>query len=95
MHAQQINRTTGIVIIALSLIGLLVVLSGYLQPPQPDEGSAAHIFQIAIVLLAPTILLFLVMEDWKRPLSGARPLAISAATLMIAFAALYYLERCR
>ena len=44
MRAQQINRVSGKVLIALSLIALLAVLSGYSQPPQPDEGTGAHIF---------------------------------------------------
>jgi hypothetical protein len=44
MRAQQINRVSGKVLIVVSLIALLTVLSGYTQPPQPDEGTAAHIF---------------------------------------------------
>ena len=42
MHGQQINRVSGKVVIVLSLIALLTVFSGYFQPPQPDEGAAAH-----------------------------------------------------
>jgi hypothetical protein len=49
----QINRVSGKVLIVLSLIALLAVLSGYTQPPQPDEGTAAHIFQMSIVALVP------------------------------------------
>jgi hypothetical protein len=45
----QINRVSGKVLIVLSLIALLAVLSDYIQPPQPDEGTAAHIFQGSIV----------------------------------------------
>ena len=76
----------------LSLIALLAVLSGYVQRPQADEGSSAHIFQLAIVALVPTILLFLATADWSRPARNARALAIPAATLVVAFAALFYLE---
>ena len=53
MRGRQINRISGKVIIFLSLTALLAVLSGYTQPPQPDEGSAAHIFQLSIVALVP------------------------------------------
>jgi hypothetical protein len=95
MHTQQVNRVSGRVIIALSLVALLAVLSGYVQPPQPDEGSAAHIFQISIVLLVPMIVLFLIASDWKRPSRSARPLAFSAVTLVAALAALFYLEHYR
>ena len=92
MSRPQINRVTGKVLIVLSLTALLAVLSGYFQPPQPDEGSAAHIFQLSIAALAPMILLFLATADWTQRLRGARPLAFTAATLVLAFGALYYLE---
>ena len=92
MRGRQINRISGKVIIFLSLTALLVVLSGYTQPPQPDEGSAAHIFQLSIVALVPMILLFLATADWKQPSRSARPLAFPVAALVVAFAALYYLE---
>lgn len=105
MHGQRINRASGIALIVLSLTALLTVLSGYrvslkpfsifTQPPQPDEGTQAHIFQLAIAALAPTILLFLATADWQRPLRSARPLAFSAAAVVLAFAALYYLEHPR
>jgi hypothetical protein len=101
MAAPQINRLSGKVIIVLSLIALLAVISGYFQPLQPDEGTSAHIFQLSIVALVPTILLFLATADWRKPSRSARPLAFPAAALVVAFAALFYLEhyfylrRCR
>jgi hypothetical protein len=95
MNAQKINQVCGKVVIALSLIALLAVLSGYAHPLQPDEGTAAHIFQISIVLLVPMILLFLATADWRQPLRSARPLAIPGFALVLAFGALYYLEHFR
>lgn len=95
MRGQHINRVSGRILIFLSLAALLTVLSGYVQPPQPDEGSAAHIFQLSIVALAPTILLFLATADWKQPLRSVRPLAFPAGALVVAFGALYYLEHSR
>lgn len=95
MGGQTINRVSSKVILILSFVALLTVLIGYTQPPQADEGALAHIFQIAIVLLAPTILLFLATADWKQGLRSARPLALPAAALVAAFAALYYLEHFR
>jgi hypothetical protein len=92
MHRQQINRVSGKVVIVLSLIALLTVFSGYFQPPQPDEGAAAHIFQLSIAALVPTILLFFATADWRKPLQSARMLAFPAVALALAFAALYYLE---
>jgi len=95
MHGQQINRVSGIVLIVLSLTALLAVLSGYTQPPQPDEGTAAHIFQLSVVALVPMTLLFLATADWGQPLRSARRLAFPAAALFLAFGALFYLEHYR
>jgi membrane protease YdiL (CAAX protease family) len=92
MRAQQINRVSGKILIILSFIALLTVLSGYFQPPQPDEGAGAHIFQISVVALVPTILLFLTTADWKKPSRNARLLAFTGVTMVVAFGALYYLE---
>ena len=92
MRAEQINRLSIVVVIVLSLTALLSVLSGYLHAPLPDEGAAAHIFQLSIVALVPMIFLFLATADWTQPLRSVRRLAFPAAALVLAFAALYYLE---
>jgi hypothetical protein len=93
--ATQVNRVSGIIIIVLSLTALLAVLSGYTHPLLPDEGTAAHIFQLSTVALAPMVLLFLVTADWRKPWRSARPLALSGTALVFAFGALYYLEHYR
>jgi ABC-type uncharacterized transport system permease subunit len=95
MRGQQINRVSGKVVTVLSITALLAVLSGYAYPPQPDEGAAAHIFQLSIAALVPTILLFLATADWRQPLRNVRPLAFPVAALVLAFGALYYLEHYR
>jgi energy-coupling factor transporter transmembrane protein EcfT len=95
MRGQQINRVSGKILIVLSLIALLAVLSGYTLPPQTDEGTAAHIFQLSIVALVLMILIFLATADWRQPLRSGRPLALPAAALVLAFGALYYLEHYR
>jgi hypothetical protein len=95
MRVQQVNRISGKVVIVLSLTALLSVLSGYIQPPQQDEGAAAHIFQLSIVALVPMILLFLVTADWRQPLRNARTLAFSLASLVLSFGGLYCLEHYR
>jgi|SRR6267142_3520663 hypothetical protein len=94
-RGEQVNRVSGKVLIVLSLIALLAVLSGYTHPIEPDEGSAAHIFQLSIVMLVPITLLFLATADWAQPLRSVRPLAFPAAALVLAFGALYYLEHYR
>jgi hypothetical protein len=102
MHAQQINRVSSIGLIVLSLtafvtvlLGLVLpaVLSGHIPPPDPDEGTAAHIFQLSIVALAPMGFLFLATTDWTRPLRSVRRLAFPAAAVVLAFSILYYFEK--
>jgi hypothetical protein len=95
MNGQQVHCVSRKVLIILSLTALLAVLSGYAQPVQTDEGTAAHIFQLSIAALLPTTLLFAVTADWKQPRRCWRPLAFSAAALVLAFGALYYLEHYR
>ena len=95
MREQQINRISFRIIVVLSFLALFAVFSGYAQPPQPDEGTAAHVFQLSIVALVPMILLFFGTADWKHPSRSARPLAFPAAAVVLAFAALYYLEHYR
>jgi O-antigen/teichoic acid export membrane protein len=95
MDGQRINRLSARVILVLSLAALVTVLIGYTQPPQPDEGALAHIFQLTIVAVVLMILLFLTTADWRQPFKSARPLTLPAAALVLAFAALYYLEHYR
>jgi hypothetical protein len=95
MSAQQINRLSGRVVLVLSLIALLTVLFGYTIPrgtAETDEGTGAHIFQLSIAALLPTILVFLMSADWKQPRQSARPLLLGTTALILAFAALYCLE---
>jgi len=91
----KINRVSARIILVLSITALLAVLSGYAQPPQADEGTAAHIFQLSIVTLIPVFVLFLSTADWRQPSRSARFLALPGAALVLAFGALYCLEHYR
>jgi hypothetical protein len=95
MSKEQINHVSGKILIVLSFAALLAVLSGYTHPAQADEGTAAHIFQLAIVALVPIIALFLSTANWSQPLRSVRSLATPATALVLAFVSLYYLEHYR
>jgi formate-dependent nitrite reductase membrane component NrfD len=98
VDGQRINRASSRVVLVLSVLALLTVLAGLSQPrqaPATDEGALAHIFQLSIVALGPAILLFLLTADWRQPLESVRSLVVPAAALVLAFAALYYLEHYR
>jgi hypothetical protein len=93
MSAEQMNRVSRVALWVFSLVALLdVLLLGYTRPPLPDEGTGAHIFQLSIVALLPAGLLFLATTDRSRPARSARELAVPAVVVVLAFAALYYLE---
>ncbi len=95
MRTRTIHRLSARIALIFSLIALVTVLTGYTQPRgtvQTDEGAAAHIFQLSILVLVPTILVFLITADWKQPWQSALPMILCTAVLILAFAALYCLE---
>lgn len=101
MDAQRVNRVCGLGMVGLSLLAFLLVaggaatmlLSGQPVFRQPDEGTAARIFQLSIVALVPTGVLFLATADWTRPMRAARPLVLSGIVVVLAFALLYDVEK--
>jgi len=102
MHTDQINRASSIGILILSgialgtiLIGLIApaIRLGYIPPPDPDEGSLAHIFQLSIVLLLPAGCVFLATADWEKPLQMVRRLIVPGVAVTLAFSILYYFEK--
>jgi hypothetical protein len=100
VHAESVHRASLVAVFGFSLLALstLVValaaalLSGHPPRPEPDEGTAAHIFQLSIVLLMPSALVFLATADWARPWRVIRELAVPACAVVLAFAMLYYFE---
>jgi hypothetical protein len=95
MNTKRLNIASSRILFVLSLIALLTVISGYTQPRHPapaDEGAAAHVFQIAIVLVVPALLLFVFTADWKQPSRNALRLVVPGLALVAAFTALYFLE---
>ena len=92
MDKAHINRSAGTLLMVLSVIALGTVLTGYFQAPQADEGTAAHIFQLAVVAVLPVSLIFFATADWRDVRRSARPLIVTGVCLIIAFSALYYLE---
>jgi hypothetical protein len=98
MTGERIHRLSRFALIALSLVALLDVLIGFLlmpHPPETDEGTGAHIFQLAIVAFAGMLLLFFATADWRQPWRSARLLALPATFVALAFGVLYYFEHVR
>lgn len=103
MGEQRVNRVSGHVVIGLSLFAVFLVVGatvlamlGRFSPsPDADEGTAAHLFQLAIVVLLPTGLTFLATAEWRQPWNVAKRLAVPAVALVVAFSTLYYMEHVR
>src|SRR6476661_5836958 len=85
MSSQLVNRLSSVGLIVLSFTALLVVLWGFTQPPLPDEGTGAHIFQLSVAALVPVGIVFLGTVDWSQPRRTAWPLALAAAATVLAF----------
>ena len=103
MSQQRVNRISGHIVLGLSLFAMLLVggatvltMLGRFNPsPDGDEGTAAHFFQLAIVLLLPAGLTFLATANWQQPARVAKRLVVPAVALVVAFSALYYMEHIR
>lgn len=103
MTQQHLNRLSGYVVLGLSLFAMLLVggatilslLGRFHQSSDGDEGTAARLFQAAIVLLLPAGLAFAVTADWSRPLQVGKRLVVPAICLVVAFSMLYYMEHVR
>jgi hypothetical protein len=103
MNNQAINRISSYVVLGLSLFAMFLVsgatvltMLGRFNPsPDGDEGTAAHLFQLAIVMLLPAGLAFLVSADWRQPIRVAKRLILPVIALIVAFSVLYYMEHLR
>jgi hypothetical protein len=103
MSEQSVNRISGHAVLGLSLFAMILVVGatvlamlGRFSPsPDGDEGTAAHLFQVTIVLLLPTALTFLATANWRQPWEVAKRLAVPAVALVVAFSTLYYMEHMR
>lgn len=103
MKDDTIHRISGQAVLGLSVFAMLLVvgatlltLLGRFDPaPDGDEGTAAHLFQLAVVLIVPAGIVYLVTADWRQPLGVAKRLTVSALALVVAFSTLYYMEHMR
>lgn len=100
MSEPRVNRISGHAVLGLSVFAMglvvgatiLAMLGRFDPSPDGDEGAAARLFQLAIVLLVPTGLTFLATADWRQPWDVAKRLAVPALALVVAFSTLYYME---
>lgn len=81
--------------IAMSLAALAIVL-GHIAyagvAREPDEGAAAHLFQLLIVGQLPFAAFFAIRWVPRAPRQALAALAIQAAAALGALAAVYFLR---
>lgn len=92
MNRERIHNISYTLVSIFSFTAMIAAVSGLTQPPQSDEGTGAHIFQIAIVVLIASLLAFLGTADWGQPSRIARRLALPGMALLIAFATVFFLD---
>ena len=84
-----LKRPGGWVPIAMSLVALALVLGHlavYGKDPQPDEGTAAHLFQLLMVGQLPVIVFFALRWLPRFPKDTIRVLALQVVAGIAAFA---------
>ena len=88
MPHVRINRIAARVPLVCSLAAFALVVTALVtgwESHDADEGAAAHLFQLLIMVQLPFIAAFALTADWRR-FAPARVLALQAGALMLALA---------
>ena len=81
-----------IVMSLLALTAVIVHLALHGPAPQPDEGAAAHIWQLLMAAQMPVILFFAIKWLPEAPKSAFAVLALQAAAIIAAAAPVFLLH---
>ena len=95
MLRQKINRISAIaplVMSALAFILVLIAVATGWEASSTDEGAAAHIFHLLIVLQLPFVVAFLITADWKRIMQVAAILGFQVVAIALAFAPVHFFK---
>jgi hypothetical protein len=95
MSQSTFARPTAWLPIAMSLAAVVtlvghVVLVGTAR--EPDEGAAAHLFQLLIAGQVPIVALFAIRWLQRTPRQAMRILAAQAFAIVVALAPVWYLK---
>ena len=93
MRREIVNRIAANTPPILSLLAFMLVLAsvatGWGQVPG-DEGAAAHIFQLLVVVQVPFIVTYIMTADWRRRGSVLGRIVLQAAALVLALTPVVY-----
>jgi hypothetical protein len=96
MHAPALlRRPSAYVPVAMSVVALAVVLGHvalFGAAREADEGAAAHLFQLLMILQAPIIVFFAIRWLPRSPRPALTVLVIQAGAALAAFAPVYLLN---
>jgi len=94
MNVALLKRPSALIPIAMSLAALGLVLGHatiYGIVHEADEGAAAHIFQILMLIQVPIVGYFLFKWLRREPGAALRVLALQLVAAAAAFASVYFL----
>jgi uncharacterized membrane protein len=86
--AALIPLSMALITLALPLVH--VAIFGNVR--QPDEGTAAHLFQLLMVIQVPLIAFFAIKWLPRAPKKTLLTLALQAAIMIAAFAVVFVME---
>jgi hypothetical protein len=69
-----------------ALVTVFVFLALHGPAPQPDEGAAAHLWQLLIILQIPIVMLFAIRWVARFPRQALPILALQVAAVLAALA---------
>jgi acetylglutamate kinase len=75
-----------------ALVTVLVYVAKYGVVGEPDEGAAAHIWQLLMAAQVPIIALFAIKWLPRAPRPALHILALQAAAALAALAPVYFLQ---
>ena len=94
MNVPSLKQPSAFIPIAMSLAALALALGNaaiFGVVYEADEGTAAHIFQLLMVVQIPIIAFFAIKWLPRAPKETLRLLALQAGAGLSAFAAVYFL----
>ena len=94
MTLSQARQTSAFIPIAMSIAALVTVLyhiAMFGTAPQPDEGAAAHIWQLLMAGQVPVIAFYAVKWLPRAPRTAMQVLAVQVAAALAALAPVYWL----
>ena len=94
MNYSMLKQPSAFIPISMSCVALLLVVGHFLMfgvIREPDEGAAAHIFQILMVGQIPVIAFFIYRWLLKSIKNALVVISLQVIAALFAFAAVYFL----